>query len=64
MSQQVSRQVALMTVLTTCMLIVVLMLAFGLGAETGTALAQAFPLVLICAAGLVFLLSDPARPRS
>ncbi len=64
MSQQVSRQVALMTVLTTCMLIVVLMLALGLGAETSTALAQAFPLVLICSAGLVFLLSDPIRPRS
>lgn len=64
MSQQVSRQVALMTVLTTCMLTVVLLLAVGLGAETRTALAQAFPLIVICAAGLVFLLSDPVRPRS
>lgn len=64
MSQQVSRQVALMAVLTTCMLTIVLLLAVGLGAETRAALAQAFPLIVICAAGFVFLLSDPVRPRS
>lgn len=61
MSQQLTRQIALMTVALTCMLMVVLVLAFGLGAAAKQALAQAFPLVLVCAGALAVLIADPFR---
>lgn len=61
MTQQMTRQIALMTVFTTCMLLVVLVLAFGLGAEARSALSQAFPLVAICGGALAFLIADPFR---
>ena len=63
MSQQMSRQIAVMTVVTTCMLLVVLVLAFGLGAGARTALTQAFPLVVICGGALAFLIADPFSAR-
>jgi hypothetical protein len=63
MTQQASRYIALMTVFSTCLLLVVLAVALGLDASTGTALQQALPLALICGAALTFLLSDPFRQR-
>jgi hypothetical protein len=63
MSQQMSRQIALMTVVTTCMLLVVLVLAFGLGATARAALVQAFPLVVICGGALAVLIADPFSSR-
>jgi FtsH-binding integral membrane protein len=63
MSQRVSRQVALMAVICTCSLLVVLVVAMGLGANTDTALSQAWPLAVVCAAALAFLLTDPFSSR-
>jgi hypothetical protein len=63
MSQRVSRQVALMAVISTCILLVALVLALGLGANTDAALGQALPLALICGAALAFLLADPFSSR-
>jgi uncharacterized membrane protein YdfJ with MMPL/SSD domain len=63
MTQQMTRQIALMTVVTTCMLLIVLVLAFGLGAAARSALTQAFPLVVICAGALAFLVTDPFARR-
>jgi hypothetical protein len=64
MSQQISRQIALMTVFATCIVIVALVLAFGLGADSGDALSQAAPLAVVCGIGLTVLLADPFRSRS
>lgn len=61
MSQQISRQIALVSVLATCVLMVTLLVAAGLDANTWTALGQAFPLALIGAIGLAVLLADPFR---
>lgn len=63
MTEQTSRQVALLSVLTTCILVVTLILALGLDADAGTALGQALPLALIGGLGLVILVSDPFRER-
>jgi len=63
MTQQMSRQIAVMTVFTTCMLLIVLVLAFGLGAAARDALTQAFPLVVICGGALAVLITDPFGTR-
>jgi hypothetical protein len=59
MSREISRQVALMAVVTTCLLLVALALALGLNANADAAFAQALPLAIICGAAFVFLLADP-----
>jgi hypothetical protein len=63
MSQQVSRQVALMAIVCTCTLLVVLVVALGIGANTQTALSQAWPLAIVCATAFAFLLADPFSTR-
>lgn len=63
MSQQLSRQLALISVLATCVLIVTLIVAAGLDANTRTALGQAFPLALVGGIGLAILMADPFRSR-
>ena len=63
MSQQISRQIALVSVLATCVLIVTLLVAAGLDANTRTALGQAFPLALVGGVGLAVVLADPFRSR-
>jgi hypothetical protein len=63
MSQQASRCIALMTIFSTCLLLVVLVVALGLDAATDTALQQALPLAVVCGAALAFLLADPFKQR-
>ena len=63
MSQQVTRQIALMTVFATCILVVALLVGFGLGAKADAALGQVAPLALICGIALTFLLVDASRAR-
>ncbi|HUG16375.1 MAG TPA: hypothetical protein VMM78_15335 [Thermomicrobiales bacterium] len=63
MSQQISRQVALISVLATCVLMVTLIVAAGLDADTGAALVQATPLAIVCGVGLAVLVADPFRAR-
>jgi len=64
MTQQITRQIALMTVFATCIVMVALVLAFGLGADSDAALSQAAPLALILGVGLTILLAEPFRSRS
>jgi hypothetical protein len=59
MTERISRQIALMTVFSTCTLLVVLVIALGIDANTETALLQALPLAVVCGAGLAFLIADP-----
>lgn len=63
MSQQVTRQIALMTIFATCILVVALLVGFGLGANADAALGQAAPLALICGIALTILLIDSPRSR-
>jgi hypothetical protein len=63
MSQQVSRQIALMTVFTTCILLVALVLVIGFDGDSATALSQAAPLAIVLAAALTFLIADPFSSR-
>lgn len=63
MSQQVTRQIALMTVFATCILVVALLVGFGLGANADAALGQAAPLALVCGVALTVLLADSSRAR-
>lgn len=63
MSQQITRQIALMTVFATCILVVVLLVGFGLGANADAALGQAAPLALICGIAVTVLLVESSRSR-
>jgi hypothetical protein len=63
MSQQVSRGVALMTVIATCVMLVALALASGLNGDSGAALGQAAPLAVVCGVALTVLLVDPFASR-
>ncbi|HEX5165484.1 MAG TPA: hypothetical protein VFV93_08825 [Thermomicrobiales bacterium] len=61
MTQQVSRQIALMAVFTTCILLIALILIVGFNGDTGTAMSQAAPLAVILGGALTFLVADSAR---
>lgn len=61
MTQQVSRQIALMAVFTTCMLLIALVLILGFDGDTDAAMAQATPLALILGGALAFLVADSSR---
>jgi hypothetical protein len=63
MSQQTTRQIALVTVFATCMLMVALVVGLGLNASPRAAFGQVVPLAVVCAGALVFLLSDPFRSK-
>ena len=63
MTHQTSRQIALMTMLTTCILIVVVMLALGFDGDTRAAMAQASPLAIVLAAAFTFLMADRSPSR-
>lgn len=63
MSQQMTRQIALMTIFATCILVVALLVGFGLGANADAALAQAAPLAIICGIAATVLLIEPNRSR-
>jgi hypothetical protein len=65
MSQQTTRQIALVTVFATCMLMLMVALVVGLGlnASPRAAFGQVVPLAVVCAGALVFLLSDPFRSK-
>lgn len=60
MTQQATRQIALMTLFTCCMTIVALAVASGLNVQMGSVMGQALPLTLICGAALAILLFEPA----
>ncbi len=61
MTQQVSRQIALMAVFTTCILVIALALILGLDGDTGAAMSQATPLAVILGGALAFLVVDSSR---
>lgn len=64
MTRQVSRQIALMTLFSTCLVMVLLALATGLQLDAGAVLGQALPLAVICAAAATFLLINPFEPKA
>jgi hypothetical protein len=64
MAHQTTRQIALMAVLTCCMMIVAIAVASGLNVQIGTVLTQALPLTLVCAAALAILFFEPAEPAN
>ncbi|MBA2453678.1 MAG: hypothetical protein H0V47_10940 [Chloroflexia bacterium] len=59
MTQQASRQIALMTLFTCCIVIVSLALASGLNVQMGSVMSQALPLAIVCGAALAILLFEP-----
>lgn len=61
MTQQVSRQIALMAVFTTCILMIALVLILGFNGDAGAAMAQAAPLAVILGGALAFLVADAGR---
>lgn len=60
MTLQTTRQIALMALLTCCMLVVALAVASGLNVRMESVLSQVLPLVLVCAAALAILFFEPA----
>ena len=62
MTHQATRQIALMAVLTCCMMIVAIAVASGLNVQMGSVMSQALPLALVCAAALTILFFEPADP--
>ncbi len=63
MSSQITRQIAMMTVFATCVLVVALIVGFGLGANADAALGQAAPLAIVCGVALTVLLIESPRSR-
>lgn len=61
MTQQVSRQIALMALFTTSILLIALALVLGFDGDTSAAMAQAGPLALILGGAFAFLVADTAR---
>jgi len=61
MTQQISRQVALMAVFTTCILLIALVLVLGFDGDTAAAMSQATPLAVILGGALAFLVVDSSR---
>jgi hypothetical protein len=58
MTQQVSRQIALMAVFTTCILLTALVLILGFNGDTGAAMSQATPLAVILGGAFTFLVAS------
>lgn len=61
MTQQVSRQIALMAVFTTCIVLIALALVLGFNGDPGAALAQAAPLAVILGGALAFLIAGATQ---
>jgi NAD(P)H-hydrate repair Nnr-like enzyme with NAD(P)H-hydrate epimerase domain len=62
MTRQATRQIALMALLASCMLIVAVILISGLNVQMGAALGQALPLVAVCCMALaVLFFLEPAN---
>lgn len=59
MTVQTTRQIALMALLTCCMMVVALAVASGLNVRMDAVMSQALPLVLVCAAALAVLFFEP-----
>lgn len=60
MTQQATRQIALIALLATCMMVIAIAVAAGLKVQMDTVVSQALPLVLVCAAALAVLFYEPA----
>lgn len=60
MTQQATRQIALMALLTCCITIVALAVASGLNVRMDAVMTQALPLAIVCGAALAVLFFDPA----
>jgi hypothetical protein len=58
-SQQATRQIALVTLFATCMLMIALVVGLGLNASPRAAFEQVVPLAVVCAGALALLLSSP-----
>jgi hypothetical protein len=59
MTQQATRQIALMALFTCCMTLIALAVASGLNVQMGTVMSQALPLTIICGVALAMLLFEP-----
>ena len=64
MTRQMTRQIALMTLFSTCLIVVLLALASGMRLNLDAVLGQALPLAVICAAAVTVLLINPFEPNS
>lgn len=64
MTRQMSRQIALMTLFSTCLVMVLLALASGMQLDVDAVLGQALPLAIICGAATTFLLINPFEPKA
>ena len=63
MTQQATRQIALMTLFTCCIVIVLLAVASGLNVSMGSVMSQALPLAIVGGAAFAILLYAPADSR-
>jgi hypothetical protein len=59
MTHEATRRVALMTLFTTCALLIALAVALGLNANAAGALRQALPVCVVAAIAFTVLLADP-----
>ena len=64
MTQQATRQIALMTLFTCCIVIVLLAVASGLNVRMGSVMGQALPLAIVGGAAFAILLYGPADSRN
>jgi len=60
MTQQATRQIALMTLFICCITIVAIAVATGLNVRMESVVDQALPLAIVCGAALGILLYEPA----
>lgn len=63
MTHDVTRRIAMMTLVSTCALLVALTLALGLDASADVALRQALPLALVAGGAFAALLFAPVGSR-
>lgn len=63
MTQQMTRQIALMTLFTCCIVIIALALASGLNVQMGAVMSQALPLAIVGGAAFAILLFGPTESR-
>jgi hypothetical protein len=64
MTHLISRQIALMILLASSLVVVLLVLASGLSVDISAVYSQAAPLALVCAAAFTFLIFNPFDAES
>lgn len=63
MTRQVTRQIALMTLFSGFIILILLTIASGLNVDSSAVASQGVPLAVACAAALTILLLDPFDTR-